>query len=237
MQVDKIIPDPEALLAMHPSELAGVALEFMQKDNARSYHAGNFTNHEHVREYDQKYKNEALLALMEAWCFLVNEGILVPEPGGHNNWHVLSRLGQSLKTNADFSSFLHSKLFPKESLHPIIVSKVYSSFLSGDYETAIFNAFKQIEVAVSESCGEEYKQYYGVDLMRKAFHPKTGPLTMDSEPEAEKEAIMHLFSGAIGRFKNPSSHRHVIITSPQETIEMLQFASHLMKIVDDRSGK
>lgn len=236
MRIDNLIPDPEAMLAMSPAELAGVILiQWQEQGSSSKEHQGNFSGSNSVKEYDGRFKVEAQLALMEAWVFLINAGLLIPAPENTNNWYVLSRLGRKIKTKQEFDSFLHSKVFPKNSLHPEISSKTFSLFLSGDYETAIFKAYKLVEIAVRDSCNEDFAALYGVDLMRKAFHPKNGPLTIQTEPEAEKEALMHLFAGAVGRFKNPSSHRHVPIDSPQETIEILSFASHLLRIIDDRA--
>ncbi len=237
MNITSVLPEAEVLIAMPTSELAGIVLRLINEGSTKSrpVHTANFTMESNLTDYDRKYWPLAQLALMEAWCFLCNEGLLVPEPGNSTtDWHIPSRLGRSLRTKKDFDAYLHSSLFPKNSIHPEITESVYPLFMSGDYETAIFKAYKLVEIAVRDSCGAGYEPLYGVDLMRKAFHPDNGPLTIKTEPTSEKEAIAGLFAGAIGRFKNPASHRHVAITSPQETIELLQFASHLLRVVDDR---
>ena len=74
----------------------------------------------------------------------------------------------------------------------------------------------------------------GIDLMRRAFHPTKGPLAKMSDPEPERDALAHLFAGAIGSYKNPHSHRTVAITDANEAQEMVMLASHLLRIVDDR---
>lgn len=70
--------------------------------------------------------------------------------------------------------------------------------------------------------------------MRKAFRPENGPLANQSQPVAEREALMHLFAGAIGSYKNPHSHRTVTINDHTEAQEIVMLASHLLRIVDSR---
>jgi hypothetical protein len=67
--------------------------------------------------------------------------------------------------------------------------------------------------------------------MRRAFDVDDGPLTDMTSPRAEREALAHLFSGAIGCYKNPHSHRDVEL-SFNEAFEMLLVASHLLQVLD-----
>jgi len=56
-----------------------------------------------------------------------------------------------------------------------------------------------------------------------------------SVPEGEREALAHLFSGAIGSYKNSHSHRDVALLDSGDASEMLMLASHLMRIAEDRT--
>src|SRR5262249_21653715 len=147
----------------------------------------------------------------------------------------ITRRGERLKEVADAEALRKTDLLPKKLLHPVIAQKVWSLFLRGEYDTAIFQAFKEVEVAVRNAGGYDFTML-GTDLMRKAFHEKNGVLTDHTAPKGEREALAHLFAGAIGLYKNPHSHRHVSITA-EETVEMIMLASHLLYIVDSRSGK
>ena len=50
--------------------------------------------------------------------------------------------------------------------------------------------------------------------MRASFKPEGGALADPSQERGEQEATSALFAGAIGVFKNPSSHREVEYDDP-----------------------
>ncbi|MFO8012698.1 MAG: TIGR02391 family protein [Phycisphaerae bacterium] len=121
-------------------------------------------------------------------------------------------------------------LVPSLLFHPLILKKAYPSLGREEFDTAVFHAFKTVEVRVREMSGLP-SDLVGTALMRKAFDVDSGPLTDGSAPRAEREARSHLFAGAIGSYKNPHSHREVQLTF-NEAFEMLLIASHLLQILD-----
>ena len=237
MGIRSLVPDPEVLLDLAPEEVAGVVLEFLI---AQSEHTDTLLNrhtftleHTVAAVYPQEYQRAITEALTEGWIWLEREGLLAPRPGHMGEWVFITRRGRQLKNAAGVAAYRQANLLPRQQLHPIIAQKVWSAFLRGEYDTAVFQAFREVEVAVRQAGGFDASAY-GVDLMRHAFATGSGPLTDTGAVRSEQEATSHLFAGAIGLYKNPHSHRTVELEAT-ETVEMIVLASHLLRIVDSRS--
>ena len=190
MKLTDLIPDPDDMLNLEPEELAGVLIEHLNSlpaNETKGLHQGNFSDRSLVSDYASK-QEECLHAIMEAWSVLEQEGLVAGQPGNTHGWQFLTRRGRSLKNRENFQAFRHSRLFPKSSIHPDLLSKTYPLFLRGDYETAVFQAFKEVEVAVRQA-GHFPETEIGAPLMRKAFHPEpeNGPLTDTEISGAEQQ--------------------------------------------------
>jgi len=185
------------------------------------------------RSLDPDAQEKITQAVMEAWFWLEREGFLAPKPGPNRDTFFITRRGRRVKNAIDLAAIRKADLLPRKLLHPLVAEKTWSLFLRGEYDTAVFQAFKEVEVAVRET-GKFQATDVGVDLMRKAFDSARGPLRDENRPKAEREALAHLFAGAIGSYKNPTSHRNVALEA-EETVEMLMLASHLLRIVDSRA--
>jgi uncharacterized protein (TIGR02391 family) len=137
-----------------------------------------------------------------------------------------------------FRSVPHGEPAPQKSTSSSRCDRVYPAFLRGEYDTAVFQAFREIEVAVRRAA-KFPGELVGITLMRQAFRPvdsqkpsiTPGLLTDTALPIAEQEAMANLFSSAIGLYKNPQSHRNVA-TKPTEAAEVIVFARHLLQIID-----
>lgn len=240
-----LFPTSDLLLELSPDELAPFLLQ-LAKAHRQSGNmfwpasvpqvtvgTGMASTNEYGCPYHTKARVEALLN--ETWAYLTREGYIMPAPdtNGRNGWMVLTSDGESVGSKLDFDRIRAAREFPKSLLHLSIAKKVYAALMRGELDEAVFAAFKAVEVAVREAGGFKATDI-GVPLMRKAFDSKGGPLTDQSHPEAEREALCHLFAGAIGSYKNPHSHRTVALTDPREAQQQVMLATHLLTIVDAR---
>ncbi len=230
----ELMPDHELLLSLEPEELAGVVLEYLHSlpESDSQFSLPNFSLPQTVAEYPGEHHEDIIRALREAWQWLENEGFIIPTPGFHPDMVSITRRGERVKNAVALEAYRQANLLPRQLLPPTIAEDIWFLFSRGRYDTAVLQAFKAVEVAVRSVSG--YAEYYGIDLMRQAFHHERGTLADASQPEAERQATSHLFAGAIGLYKNPHSHRSVPVTA-EEAAELIIFASHLLRIIDSRA--
>jgi uncharacterized protein (TIGR02391 family) len=234
-----LIPDPNSVLALEPEELAGVALELITSSESSEpsrLNSLSFASYQTIGNYPDGRRQEIANLLMEGWQWLIQEGLIAPQPEDTSkSWYFITRRGKKIKNREGLSAYLNAVILPRKLLHPMIAQACWSAFLRGDYDTAVFQAFKELEVAIREA-GKFNDDDYGVDLARKAFHESTGPLTDQSLPPSERQALSHLVAGALGSYKNPHSHRKVKLLA-EEAVEMIILGSHLLKIIDARANR
>jgi uncharacterized protein (TIGR02391 family) len=240
--LSSLVPSVDDLLSLEVEELAGVLLLHLNDHESGFNHKGginynNFFNAPVRQDYESK-QSDVNQALMEALAWLRSAGLLVEKAGLTGGWFFVSRRGRQILSRDDYAAYRKAGLLPKNQLHPLIASKVYPAFMRGEYDTAIFQAFREVEVAVRDA-GKFGPDDYGTKLMRDGFKigekkgqpAAPGPLTDTALPVAEQEAMANLFAGGIGLYKNPQSHRHVP-TLPEDAAEVIVFASQLLRIVD-----
>lgn len=110
--------------------------------------------------------------------------------------------------------------------------RVRDDYLVGDYDTAIFKAFRLLEESVRAKASLP-PEAIGADLVTKAFRPNGGILKHpNAQTGGEIEALHQLMRGAIMWFKNPGSHRTVGYNDPVEAAHVLGFANLLLEMVD-----
>jgi uncharacterized protein (TIGR02391 family) len=124
---------------------------------------------------------------------------------------------------------LHSALI--DNLHPTILKRCTSLFNTAHYDEAMLNALKCVEEGLRSKINAGPAEV-GQALVDKALNVAAPLLVMTEDVKSEKESAYFLFRGAIGLLKNPNSHRFLDIADPQVALEVLAFASFLLRKLD-----
>ena len=122
-------------------------------------------------------------------------------------------------------------IMPSAYIHPNVMDKSFELLSTRQFDSAVLQAFKCIEIAIREK-GRFSDEDYGVSLIRKAFNSQAGLLTDYSVSVAEREALAHFIAGAYALYKNPCSHKDVKMDF-YDAFERIVVASKIMKIVEE----
>lgn len=215
------LPTPELAMALLRSFGDGRTI------NANNMLRGAETAFDQNGERD---KDHLLRRLSDAWAWLASRGLIGPHPKNTDSaWQCVTTDGRELADDSHGQAKLWSADRLAGALDPALEEKVRPIFNLGDYETACFAAMKAVEVEVRTASGLD-SSLVGVDLMRQAFKPG-GPLADPGAHGGEVVALMELFAGSIGAFKNPASHRAVHFDDPVEAAEVVQLADLLLRLL------
>jgi uncharacterized protein (TIGR02391 family) len=223
---------PELLTSLPVDRRAVVLLRAVTDGAGREFFGNRGDVRNNLEQYAWRSRQPAAArAYEEAFDWLQRHGLIAREPSqSSGDWFFVTDAGWEVVTGDAGVTKLAAAERLSVDLHPRIADRVRSQYLLGEYEAAALLAMREVEIRVRELAGAG-NSHLGVALMKESFTPG-GPLADNSLDRGEQQATMALFWGAIGVFKNPSSHRQVDFEDPTLASEIVLFADLLHRMLD-----
>jgi len=113
-----------------------------------------------------------------------------------------------------------------------LADKVREDYLDGEYDKAVREAMVMVEDEVRTKSGQP-PSAFGANLMRTAFTQPGGRLTHpDAQNQGQHDALLNLFLGTNGWYRNPIAHGPVGYSDPHQVAQILGLANLLLDLVN-----
>ena len=231
MDMDGWPPNADDVVALPVDELALRLLGHFVANNMNQVHRVSSTS---INRSGPEYASVPVRrSIAETFDWLYLRGLIaLPHDHGAGEWYYVTERGRQAADDANALAAIRAVERLGVDLHPALAQRVRSQFLLGEHESAVLLAFRAVEIRVGD-LGAFDTSSIGVPLMMNAFNPdKSGPLADPKLDAGEQKATQFLFAGAIGAFKNPSSHRQVDYGDPTVAAEAVLLADLLMRLLD-----
>jgi uncharacterized protein (TIGR02391 family) len=212
----------EDFLELEPDEIAGAILPSLGRDPAQ------IDLWSQMMEAREAHGDEIANRVAEGLGWLVSEGYLTLTTA-QTGWYRLSRRGLAADLAAHVADSRAVGLLRAARLDDELAAQVMPTFRRGQYDQAVFAAFRVVEDRVRHH--SQVENEVGVKLMRASF----GPGATLADPELERGEISgraDLFAGAIGVHRNATGHQIVDYSDPQEAAEAVLLANNLLRHLD-----
>jgi len=159
-----IIPEAEVLIALEPEELGLRMLPVLKSiPDCEGLTRQTFVSvisrpplpgqRQAGGVYPAQFSKLIEEALVEAWTWLEGAALLVDHASHGGSYKSLSRRARKLADDPNPQRAFAARRFPKEALHPRIREDVWALYHRGKYDTAVFEAMREVEIAVREAAG------------------------------------------------------------------------------------
>jgi uncharacterized protein (TIGR02391 family) len=236
MPVD-LVPGPDDAAALPLDQLALRLLAQISKDE-RSGQFGIPQERVYINSSvwlipDREERESFFRLLQEAWDWLLSHGLIAsgePSQPHGTGFTFVTRRGNSVVDDPRGLARVQAEIRLEVDLHPRIRDRIRSQFLLGEYGLAALAALREVEIRVREI--SKLPESLVVHKLVVAAFKEEGPLWDREIDRGESVATMNLYDGALGVFKNPSSHREVEYDDPTEASEIVLLADLLLRMLD-----
>jgi uncharacterized protein (TIGR02391 family) len=212
--------DREQFLELEPDEIAAAILPTIRRGSPNQINLWS-----KLMEAREAHGDEVANRFAEGLSWLLSEGYLTLTTA-QMDWYRLSRRGEAADLATHVADSRALGLLRAARLDEELARQVVPTFRRGQYDQAVFAAFRVVEDRVrhhSQVAGE-----VGVKLMRAAFG--YGAALADPHLDrGEVNARADLFAGAMGVHRNATGHQIVDYSEPQEAAEAVLLANNLLR--------